>query len=474
MLRTEFISGGSPAKIGAFGGEVVDAGVIGAPNRRDRRRIGHGKAAGGGLPAGYGVMAKVFFPDRERLTTLGYETLAHVPSIFDSKGRLCRIEGRYLRDRATGDWWPEGGKPELRERTIANFADTLVNFIAWCEELGGVDRTTATYADVLRYQRDQIAGRWSYNGEGLDVTTANKRADEVTNFLTWAAQTELRGPFPVKRFFAEGPSSKGKHRAKARAGRAKENDTTQTEKSFILPKPEAIKEWLKQVIKQKGYAKHLACRFILETGARRMEVELLEVDQWPMEDAIAEAAEAEQQTVSMDLFETKGGKPRIIWVPLSFALRVRKWIDGRRVTYARRYYKHNAGKRTSRLFLSDHPDAHGQPLSAQTIYRTFTDVTPRPKGWSPHKGRHCFACFYVLNAITADAGPKGLEAKGADWIWDRGAVWLAFLRKQFGHVSENTTQLYLRWLIQATSLADMAMGWHHFLEADGGLDLENE
>lgn len=205
-----------------------------------------------------------------------------------------------------------------------------------------------------------------------------------------------------------------------------------------------------------------------------MEVELLDVDQWPTEEAIADAVEAEQQTVPMDLFETKGGKPRTIWVPVSFAARVREWIDGRRVTYARRYYKHNDGKRTSRLFLSDHPDAHGQPLSAQTIYRTFTDVAPRPKGWSPHKGRHCFACFYVLNAMSLEAGPKGLESKRPEWIWDQGAMWLAFLRKQFGHVSENTTQRYLRWLVQASSLADLAMGWHRFLEADGGLEPDHE
>jgi integrase len=175
------------------------------------------------------------------------------------------------------------------------------------------------------------------------------------------------------------------------------------------------------------------------------------------------AAQYDQLTVPMDLFETKGGKPRTVWVPLAYASRVRDWIDGRRITYARKYFL-KFGSRTERLFLGDHPAAHGNPLSAQTIYRVFAEVGPRPDGWSPHKGRHTFACFYVLNALALEAGKDGIAAKGADWVNDRGKIWLKFLQKQFGHVDERTTDRYLRWLIHASALAHLSMGWHRFLE----------
>jgi len=72
-LRTEFISGGNPAKTGAFRCETVGVRASCAANRRDRRRIGLGAAAAGGRPvAGRRSMAKVFFPDRERLAAKGY------------------------------------------------------------------------------------------------------------------------------------------------------------------------------------------------------------------------------------------------------------------------------------------------------------------------------------------------------------------------------------------------------------------
>ena len=404
---------------------------------------------------------------------IGYEAIAHVPSIFDSAGRLCRLESRYLRERATGDWWPEGGKPYVRELTILNIGNALVNFVGWCEELGNVDSRTATYNDVLRYQRDQTSGRWSREEEDLEPSTANTRADEVTTFLTWAAQAGLRPAFPVKRFFARGSSFDGKTRAMARAGRARENETTKTEKDFILPKPAVIKDWLRTVREKRGYVKYLAARFILSTGARKTEVELLDVDQWPTVEAIEYAAANDQITVPMDLFETKGGKPRTIWVPLTFALRVRRWIDGPRMTYALRWYKHKKA-RTRRLFLSDHKDAHGRPLTGQTIYRVFHEVEPRPKGWSPHKGRHAFACFYVLYALEAEAGPEGIAARGKSWVSEHGKMWLNFLRKQFGHVSERTTERYLVWLSHAVSIADISVGWHRYLEDEGSMEDSHE
>ena len=252
-----------------------------------------------------------------------------------------------------------GRAPISRGPALKNIADNLSNFIQWCET-----RETSwqevNYAGVLAYQREQISGRWSSRGEKLEASTANHRADEATSFLRWAAERGLRGPFDAKMFFRTVRTKFGAAQVMVRAGRAKENLTTKTEKQFKLPKATAVKVWLDAVKLQRGYAKYLGCRMILEVGARRKEVEALQVHQWPSAAAIEEAYLLAREFVPMDLVETKGGRPRTVWVPLEYARRVREWIDEKRSTYAYRYQaKHK--KPTNGLFLSDVPTAYGNP-----------------------------------------------------------------------------------------------------------------
>jgi hypothetical protein len=169
-------------------------------------------------------MAKVFRPNPERLKALGYARLAHVPVLFDATHRYCREYNWYLRDRATR----------------------------------GLDWTEITYDDIIRYQDDQADGSWSTDGRRLGSGTINHRADEATNFLRWAAFHKLRPPIEVKavtshRIVTSSASSKrGVAFRKARAGRSR-----------------------------RGYVKYLACRFILEGGPRRHEVEQITDDLWP-------------------------------------------------------------------------------------------------------------------------------------------------------------------------------------------------
>lgn len=411
-------------------------------------------------------MASVFHPDPNRLARLGYSApIIHVPVIFDSEARYCREQNRYLRERALLEWHPGAGADVPRPRTLKNIADRLCNFNQWCDARS-LDWRTITYAQVLAYQREQINGSWSLRGDKLEPSTANQRADEATSFVRWAAERGLRGPFDVKLIPKTLRTKSGPQQLWVRAGRAKENLTRKTEVQFVLPKPEDVKAWLEAVKLRRGYAKYLACRLILEVGARRKEVAALQVNQWPTAEAIESANSLVRESVPMDLLETKGGRPRTVWVPLEYARRVREWIDEKRPTYAYRHFKQH-GERTDALFLSDRPGADGWPLSPQTIYRCFAEVEPRPKLWSPHKGRHAFACFFVLHALSTESKPNGgLLAMGADWVMHRGTYWLRVLQNQFGHVSEDTTQIYLRWLRTACGMADLASGWHRFLEGD--------
>ncbi len=381
--------------------------------------------------------------------------------MFDREGRYYRDLNRYLRERATLDWHPGGRSDYPADRTLTGIAERLKNFIDWCGERN-IDRSNATYEDVLRYQREQISGAWSTKGR-LRASTANQRADEATNFLTWAAYRGLRDTFHVKRFFAGRARLGGYGTLMARAGRAKANETAKSTAAFVLPKQSAIKAWLKAVRAKRGYAKYLACRLILETGMRREEVARLDVEAWPAREAIDAASQLAQQTVPMEITITKGAKPRTVRIPTQFADRVRNWIDGKRLNYTLRYFKLKR-QRTQKLFLSDNAGAQGRPISAQTIYRCFTEVQPRSSSWSPHKGRHAFACYFLLEALAAEAGSAGLASKGAGWIVSRGEFWIDMLRRQFGHVSRNTTEIYLRWVATSCGIAEIASSWHRYLD----------
>ena len=66
----------------------------------------------------------------------------------------------------------------------------------------------------------------------------------------------------------------------------------------------------------------------------------------------------------------------------------------------------------------------------------------------------------------AKAADKTVMAMGVDWIRDRGQHWLDLLRRQFGHVSTETTELYLRWIVTSVGLSQLAAGWHEFLNSE--------
>ncbi len=418
-------------------------------------------------------MATVFRPDSERLTDLGYESVSHVPVLFDSEGRYCREYNRYLRERATVRWTPENSRGHApSESTMLSIAHWLTNWIEWCEQTG-VTFESATYDDVLRYQKDQQRGDWSSTGKPIAGSTINTRADEIVSCLTWGATNELRGAFVVRRISASVPARSigggvtlPARTVLRRVGRLKETGGADPD-AFNLPTPKEVKAWLHAVRERRGRAKYLCCRFILECGPRRGEVEALTVRQWPERAAIDEALAKDAVFVPMKLWVTKGKRPRTIKVPVGYADEVRQWIDTARTTMVFRGQR-RTGKRPDGLFVSDSPGFEGTPIRAQTIYDCFHEVEPRPAKWAPHKGRHAFACFFVLHALEMEARAERSTVKGmgVDWVTNRGEWWLKTLQRQFGHTNPQTTEIYLHWLVSAVQLTDLANGWHLFLNAE--------
>ena len=431
-------------------------------------------------------MASVFFPNDDQLKELGFESVAHVPVLFDANSRYCREFNRYLRERATLEWAPKGARKAvfLSERSLRNIAYHLANFIEWCEARQDLsqdkgkpvrfDWRDLIYDDVVLYQREQVSGAWSYKNKKLKPGTANARADLATDFLLWAADRRLRPPFGVKltktsRKVKTGKSSKiHAVTREVRVGREPESRSKAFAIALDIPKIEEVRDWLNAVRERRGYAKYLACGFILKVGPRLHEVVAVSVDQWPSAEALERLQHQGRHAAVMELTVTKGSVPRDVMIPLPFALEVRRWIDGPRLRLAAIYYKRTKKRPLDNLFLSDCRGYEGIPIREKTIADCFREVKPRPPRWSPHPGRHAFACFYVLHALELDAKAAGrsLAEMDAAWVMNRGDWWLQTLRRQLGHASEETTEIYLTWLRSAAQLASLAGGWHQYLNSE--------
>jgi integrase len=259
---------------------------------------------------------------------------------------------------------------------------------------------------------------------------------------------------------------------RSRRGRLRESDSEDVEKVSFLPGPEQVPVWLNAVRRKKGYAKYLASRFVVEGGTRLFETVALEEHQIPSKETLEKLAFAGQVSAPVTLVVTKGGKPRTISVAIAFLMEIRTWLDGRWLKLRYLWHKRTKRSPSTRVFLSDARDHEGTPISKARLYDCFHTVEPRPARWHTHFGRHTYACFYMLHALEheATAAGRALSDMGADWVAARGAWYLKTLRKQLGHVSEETTDLYLRWLVTASGLAAAAAGWHNFLAK--GVDSE--
>ena len=423
-------------------------------------------------------MAKVFKPDRIRMSCAGYESVAHVPVLFDNEKRYCRVHNRYLREKALGEIGNGNLQPieihePLADTSINNTASALGIHLDWCDATNN-DWTLVDYkVGVLQFQNDMKSGRWSPTNKPLEASTANIRADEVTRFLSWAGQNNLRRPFAAR--YRESTRIitgvvtvvPAVSRSRRRIGRAKESRTASMAAGVWLPAPVVVRDWLQRLKERRGYAKYLAARFILETGTRADETVLITPDQIPQRETLEELARAGQIKAPVALEHTKGGRPRTILVAIPFLLDIRKWIDGKYMRLRWLWRKRTGKSPDNLLFLSDSRDHEGTAISYQTLYRCFK-LKPGPKKWHPHFGRHAYACFTVLYALEREAkiARRTVSEMGADWAVSRGGWILKSLKKQLGHLNEQTTEMYLEWLSTAVGLAGIASGWHNYLAGD--------
>jgi integrase len=444
-------------------------------------------------------VAFIWWPREDQLSAKGYESIAHVPVLFGSDWSYLRETNRYLRERALLEWMPKDcpepetiwlGNPRYpTTRTLENIAGQLCNFLEWAE-WRDFDWKTLDYTQgiVNGYQADMLSGRWSARAQMLGAGTVNGRVGEACSFLRWAATQMLRGPFTV----ISGQRSLGVDSGKSSVGHFPQDILVRAgavradPKSLWLPTEEQVIQWIRDVCILRGPTKGLMCALILESGIRLQEAVQWRVDTLPLDkNQWLCIGDKVQVTLS---FGTKGtkrypgsleGPRRIISIPLSLAKKLDDYRSLRRVVLQGKwiqsaktkeeYQSRRQNAQPARLFFSDFT---GRPFSDQALYDGWKNVPSLPyKQWSPHLGRHYWACMELLKSQRQKVASIGrqLDQFPDDWITSQAMTDIQLIiRPQLGHVSVETTQRYLQWLHGAVSLTKYTLDYHDILDCLDG------
>jgi integrase len=426
----------------------------------------------------------LFWPDEKDMRRSGYASVAHVPCIFDGAWSYVGAASRYLRERALLEWSPGRGRGAVvisnrfpTKKSLTVYGEALCNFLEWAGARG-FDWRSVNYRDhiVGGYQAEMVNGCWSAAGKPLSPATINLRVKEVCNFLQWASDNALRVSFEVlyayKSMSANNAKSTYGHRrieVVVRAGAVRKNP-----KSLRMPTDDELRRWHKSVLIEKGAVKALMCELIIQTGIRREEAVQWRVDTLPINRS---DWNVQGGIVQVEIcFGTKGqkyrvnerdekGPSRIICVPLRLALALNDYLVTKWPQLRRKYVQSapsDVEKRSrirageSRLFLSEYS---GEPISSQALYQAWVGVTHLPfDGWSPHGGRHYWACKTLLIEMNRRSDQRGGIQGGASLDWITGCAMdtlMMIIKPQLGHISSETSELYLVWLQRIFSLTVM-------------------
>lgn len=451
------------------------------------------------IEAGYGY--KVIFPNAKLLEEAGFGKVAHVPTIFDSEPGYSRLPSQFLIDRALGVWDPKwrGARPNPQPPSrvsIKNFADWLSHSLEWAE-VRGLDLMTADYTTILiwRYQDEMLKGIYSARHKPLSAETVNARVQTALDYQIWCADKGHREPFlipTVTRTYVAGSATNSRsHETKtveSRKGKVKVSA-----RLLSFPTNEEIKAWRRRIYDQPtvGLAQRLIVDLILNTAIRREEASCWRVDTLPLDPAQwrvnnpSQPEEVQQISVKIkygtkgkeyyiDEFGDKVGPQGNILVPLWLAKKIHDYRNNDRLLALKMATKGVRDPAKARRILeqSAHLFIHpltGKRYTGSQIYEFWTKVDA-PEHWSPHLGRHWWACQYLwqrmqeqmsLIKMVIDIDNPSVDHPLLREL--RGAVLTVIqleIKPQLRHVSSQTTEIYLQWLFNQLRIPlDLARTW---------------
>lgn len=408
---------------------------------------------------------------------LRYPALAHLPFILDSRPGYHRLGNAYLVDRGLGLWGPEsrnqgptGHIPT--SQSMHSYAQWLANFLEWADRRG-VDINVCDYATHVagRYQNEMLDGLWSRDGQGLAPTTVNLRVQQACDFLTWMSDTGRRSAFHIpydkaRLKVGSATSSIGHLGFEVRVRKGK---VRQPKRVLRMPSDDEVRHWLGRVHEERGPTCGLMCETVLLTALRREEVVCIRNDtlpenrkDWLIANPLAPPA---QQQVRITIrYGTKGpsygldhgdkvGPERDILIPLSLA---NNWdsyrSNARNQAFAARMKGVKGAARLARAQSAVHlflRSSDGMRFQGTELYNAWTGVEPPITGWSPHQGRHWWACSVLWRELKKHQNTAHLSNETAAALLESTALSIIRLQiqPQLGHAHDTTTMVYLRWVM---------------------------
>lgn len=418
-------------------------------------------------------MAYLIRPDRTKCRDLGLSHLSHIPGIWSEDWKPIGPAIDFLIAKGTGRWVagrecsPYAEQIPLSDNTMLAVGYDLTNFIDWLEarrldwQFAGVKRLLTDYRKAL------ATGSWS--DRRLATSTVKRRINTASEFLRFVkapiepdpnyGPTNVKQEDPVAFATSNNNSSGRDSRARGRQKPAR----------LRLPTVAELENWLAELRQRCGITPHLIAKSIFGLGLRAEEALLLRREQVP--DLPTHPA----PSVKMDIcYGTKGdrvpgdpeklGKVRSIQIPIGLLKELHSYKNVHRKLCVKQYEKNNRGKKPPpELFLSRHT---GRPLSYSRLYELWRKPAPPFKHFSPHIGRHSWACYTMIGKIKEVAeltnqGDEALAAISANLGENLIDIWI---KPQLGHVDSRTSSLYLRWVGDAFDQVTLENSWFDFLD----------
>lgn len=426
---------------------------------------------------------KVEYSDRASLSAAGYGKVAHLPFIMDSRPGYHRDGSRYLIDRGLGIWSPnqEGTEPcqPPTPLSIDSYAHWLANFLEWADKRG-VSLTTCTYEDDIygRYQKELLSGIWSRDGIGLSAVTVNTYVKQACDFVCWMGFKGLRTAFHVPTTTrvsgrGEATSSQG-HRSQI--VEVRQGKVRQPKRRLKMPPDDAVHQWLESVYKKRGISLGLMCECVLQSAMRRREILGMRINSLPLDRAdwhISNPTAEERDLLVLICIKygAKGssggvdhgdkiGPERLINIPLHLAEAIHRYRQTVRPRLLKIWVKGVAGADAQRarrdesvhLFLDEQT---GRRIQSWQFYNAWTAGNLPFDGWSPHLGRHWWACSTLWRDIkfhedVLRSGGKHSSALIASVAKD---IIRLKIQPQLGHSHDSTSFIYLQWVADMLGVA---------------------
>jgi hypothetical protein len=408
-----------------------------------------------------------------------YPALAHLPCILDARPGYHRLANLYLMDRGLGLWRSQGSARSAipTKKTMHSYAHWLANFLEWAE-VRSVDLNTCSYSAHVagRYQSEMLEGTWSRDGQGRRASTVNARVQQACDFLTWMVEKGFRGVFEIpyetqQLTIGSATRAMGQmtRQVRVRGGKARAQN-----RALHMPTNAAVRQWLARVNESAGATLGLMCETVLLTAIRREEVACLRIDTLPEDPrdwkiSNPSAPESKQLVRISIEFGTKGqsygedhadkiGPERSILIPLSLARRwhayrngdrnlaFKRWMDGVKGAEARR----TRAREAVHLFLRED---NGSRISGKKLYDAWVSVELPIEGWSPHQGRHWWACSVLWRELQKHENIGQLSSETATALLESTALSIIRLhiQPQLGHAQDSTTMIYMGWVMDMVS-----------------------